>query len=97
MSSTALASAPILLNHANCWLTRCLDRFFNVTNGSEYSWISLVLALSHQSQVTPRRWLDQCNPGLSNLIQETLRVPKGDFLKDLYKLEVRVRKVLIRN
>ena len=36
--------------------------------------------------VTPRRWLDQCNPGLSALIQETLRIPKADFLKDLYKL-----------
>lgn len=30
----------------------------------------------------------QCNPGLSNLIHETLRIPKGEFLKDLYKLEV---------
>ncbi|EKM52475.1 glycosyltransferase family 35 protein [Phanerochaete carnosa HHB-10118-sp] len=37
--------------------------------------------------ITPRRWLDQCNPGLSNLIHETLRIPKADFLKDLYKLE----------
>lgn len=37
--------------------------------------------------VTPRRWLDQCNPSLSNLIQETLQLPKADFLKDLYKLE----------
>ncbi|GJE89080.1 glycosyltransferase family 35 protein [Phanerochaete sordida] len=37
--------------------------------------------------VTPRRWLDQCNPGLSNLIQESLRIPKADFLKDFYKLE----------
>ena len=24
---------------------------------------------------------------MSNLIYETLRIPKGDFLKDLYKLE----------
>ncbi|KAH9925596.1 glycogen phosphorylase [Epithele typhae] len=37
--------------------------------------------------ITPRRWLDQCNPGLSNLISETLKVPKATFLKDLYKLE----------
>ena len=39
--------------------------------------------------VTPRRWLDQCNPGLSNLISETLGLKKDVFLKDLYKLEVR--------
>ncbi|KAI0370981.1 glycogen phosphorylase [Pilatotrama ljubarskyi] len=37
--------------------------------------------------ITPRRWLDQCNPGLSNLISETLKLPKAVFLKDLTKLE----------
>ncbi|KAI0945983.1 hypothetical protein AcV7_010082 [Taiwanofungus camphoratus] len=37
--------------------------------------------------ITPRRWLDQCNPGLSQLISETLKLPKATFLKDLYKLE----------
>ncbi|KAF8439940.1 glycosyltransferase family 35 protein [Boletus edulis BED1] len=37
--------------------------------------------------VTPRRWLDQCNPNLSALITETLGVPKGVWLKDLSKLE----------
>ncbi|KAI0656188.1 glycogen phosphorylase [Cubamyces menziesii] len=37
--------------------------------------------------ITPRRWLDQCNPGLSNLISETLKLPKAAFLKDLTKLE----------
>jgi glycogen phosphorylase len=31
--------------------------------------------------------LDQCNPKLSNLIQETLQIPKAVFLKDLSKLE----------
>lgn len=36
--------------------------------------------------VTPRRWLDQCNPLLSNLITETLKIPKKEWLKDLYKL-----------
>ena len=41
---------------------------------------------THLHTVTPRRWLDQCNPGLSNLIQETLSIPKADFLKDLSKL-----------
>jgi Carbohydrate phosphorylase len=39
------------------------------------------------SPVTPRRWLDQCNPGLSSLITETLKIPKTVWLKDLYKLE----------
>ena len=47
---------------------------------------SLTSLLTHLSAVTPRRWLDQCNPGLSNLIQETLSIPKADFLKDLSKL-----------
>ncbi|KZT00396.1 glycosyltransferase family 35 protein [Laetiporus sulphureus 93-53] len=37
--------------------------------------------------ITPRRWLDQCNPALSNLISETLKLSKAAFLKDLYKLE----------
>jgi len=37
--------------------------------------------------ITPRRWLDQCNPNLSALITETLKIPKGVWLKDLYKLE----------
>lgn len=37
--------------------------------------------------VTPRRWLDQCNPGLSKLISDTLRIDRGVWLKDLYKLE----------
>jgi len=37
--------------------------------------------------ITPRRWLDQCNPQLSELITETLKIPKGAWLKDLSKLE----------
>ncbi|KZT65114.1 glycosyltransferase family 35 protein [Daedalea quercina L-15889] len=37
--------------------------------------------------ITPRRWLDQCNPGLSQLISDTLKIPKAEFLKDLFKLE----------
>jgi starch phosphorylase len=37
--------------------------------------------------ITPRRWLDQCNPALSDLITSTLKIPKGIWLKDLYKLE----------
>jgi len=36
--------------------------------------------------ITPRRWLDQCNPGLSKLITDTLKIPKGVWLKDLTKL-----------
>jgi len=37
--------------------------------------------------ITPRRWLDQCNPRLSQLISETLKLPKASFLKDLTQLE----------
>ncbi|KAG2006281.1 glycogen phosphorylase [Coprinopsis cinerea AmutBmut pab1-1] len=37
--------------------------------------------------ITPRRWLDQCNPELSNLITKTLKVDKKVWLKDLTKLE----------
>ncbi|KAH8114838.1 glycosyltransferase family 35 protein [Phellopilus nigrolimitatus] len=37
--------------------------------------------------ITPRRWLDQCNPLLSNLITETLKLKKEVWLKDLFKLE----------
>lgn len=37
--------------------------------------------------ITPRRWLDQCNPGLSSLITETLGGDKTKWLKDLSKLE----------
>jgi starch phosphorylase len=35
--------------------------------------------------ITPRRWLDQCNPALSKLITETLG--SNAWLKDLYKLK----------
>ncbi|WOG29148.1 glycogen/starch/alpha-glucan phosphorylase [Endozoicomonas sp. 8E] len=34
--------------------------------------------------VTPRRWLDYCNPALAALIDETI---EGDWRKDLYKLD----------
>ncbi|KZT58151.1 glycosyltransferase family 35 protein [Calocera cornea HHB12733] len=37
--------------------------------------------------VTPRRWLDQCNPGLSNLITDTIKKPKAVWLKDLTLLK----------
>ncbi|KLO16468.1 glycosyltransferase family 35 protein [Schizopora paradoxa] len=37
--------------------------------------------------ITPRRWLDQCNPLLSDLITETLKIKKEVWLRDLYKLE----------
>jgi len=37
--------------------------------------------------ITPRRWLDQCNPDLSALITETLGGDKTKWLKDLPKLE----------
>lgn len=65
-------------------------RFSNVTNGSTspfFHSFSSAAVLTTASPVTPRRWLDQCNPGLSNLISETLQLPKATFLKDLTKLE----------
>ncbi|KAG6830923.1 hypothetical protein H0H92_013851 [Tricholoma furcatifolium] len=37
--------------------------------------------------ITPRRWLDQCNPELSALITKTLKLDKVVWLKDLSKLE----------
>ncbi|KAJ8075811.1 Non-essential glycogen phosphorylase [Marasmius tenuissimus] len=37
--------------------------------------------------ITPRRWLDQCNPELSALISKSLKLDKAVWLKDLYKLE----------
>ncbi|KAF8963280.1 glycogen phosphorylase [Flammula alnicola] len=37
--------------------------------------------------ITPRRWLDQCNPELSALITKTLKLEKSVWLKDLTKLE----------
>ncbi|KAJ8690782.1 Non-essential glycogen phosphorylase [Pleurotus ostreatus] len=37
--------------------------------------------------ITPRRWLDQCNPELSKLISSTLKIDKSVWLKDLYKLK----------
>jgi starch phosphorylase len=37
--------------------------------------------------ITPRRWLDQCNPELSNLITTTLKIDKIVWLKDLALLE----------
>ncbi|KAJ6602633.1 glycosyltransferase family 35 protein [Mycena vulgaris] len=37
--------------------------------------------------ITPRRWLDQCNPELSALISRTLNVDKSAWLKDLTMLE----------
>lgn len=37
--------------------------------------------------ITPRRWLDQCNPELSRLITITLNIDKSVWLKDLTKLE----------
>ncbi|KAJ7661723.1 glycosyltransferase family 35 protein [Mycena rosella] len=37
--------------------------------------------------LTPRRWLDQCNPELSALISKTLKVDKAAWLKDLTMLE----------
>jgi starch phosphorylase len=62
------------------------DKFGNVTNGSA-SFLDFAISIHHSHCiVTPRRWLDQCNPGLSKLITDTLKVPRGEWLKDLTKL-----------
>lgn len=45
------------------------------------------LLIDHSTKVTPRRWLDQCNPALSALISKTLKLEKVAWLKDLTKLE----------
>ncbi|KAF8317894.1 putative glycogen phosphorylase [Clavulina sp. PMI_390] len=37
--------------------------------------------------ITPRRWLDQCNPGLSKLVTQTLGVGTQEWLRDLYLLK----------
>ncbi|KIK71408.1 glycosyltransferase family 35 protein [Collybiopsis luxurians FD-317 M1] len=37
--------------------------------------------------ITPRRWLDQCNPELSSLISKTLKLDKSVWLKDLDRLK----------
>jgi len=42
---------------------------------------------AYHPSVTPRRWLDQCNPELSALIAKTLKLEKSVWLKDLTKLE----------
>lgn len=65
-------------------------RFGNVTNGSKLLLSSLHLSSVYvlfSLAVTPRRWLDQCNPELSALITKTIKVDKAVWLKDLYKLE----------
>ena len=63
-------------------------KFSNVTNGSACSFRSILFA-SHSPSlpVTPRRWLDQCNPELSALITKSLGVPKQVWLKDLFMLK----------
>jgi len=64
-------------------------RFGNVTNGSEFGkWKNRLYCINaYHPSVTPRRWLDQCNPELSALITKTLKLEKAVWLKDLTKLE----------
>lgn len=65
-----------------------ISRFGNVTNGSKCLFPVLFLDIRTDNYiVTPRRWLDQCNPALSALISSTLKIHKSVWLKDLYKLE----------
>lgn len=62
-------------------------RFGNVTNGGLCRTFRPQLSIQASLTVTPRRWLDQCNPELSNLITKKLKLDKSVWLKNLTKLE----------
>jgi starch phosphorylase len=51
------------------------------------SFSSLYILRAFATAVTPRRWLDQCNPELSALISSTLKIDKSVWLKELTRLE----------
>lgn len=48
---------------------------------------SMLLPSRDQPHISFAHRLIQCNPQLSALITETLKIPKEDWLRDLYKLE----------
>ncbi|RXW24223.1 hypothetical protein EST38_g1632 [Candolleomyces aberdarensis] len=65
--------------HSDLVKTTILKDFVDFEGVSKFSNVT--------NGITPRRWLDQCNPELSDLITKTLKVEKTVWLKDLAKLK----------
>ncbi|KIY66143.1 glycosyltransferase family 35 protein [Cylindrobasidium torrendii FP15055 ss-10] len=65
--------------HSDLVRTTILKDFVELEGISKFSNVT--------NGITPRRWLDQCNPELSALISKTLKVDKSVWLKDLDRLE----------
>ncbi|TFK26997.1 glycogen phosphorylase [Coprinopsis marcescibilis] len=65
--------------HSDLVRTTILKDFVEFEGLSKYSNVT--------NGITPRRWLDQCNPELSALITKTLAVDKNVWLKDLKLLK----------
>ncbi|KAF6746227.1 glycogen phosphorylase [Ephemerocybe angulata] len=65
--------------HSDLVRTTILKDFVEFEGSSKYSNVT--------NGITPRRWLDQCNPELSDLITKTLKLDKVVWLKDLTKLD----------
>jgi hypothetical protein len=81
--SDLLCSLPFSLTtqlHSDLVRTTILKDFVEFEGVSKFGNVT--------NGITPRRWLDQCNPGLSALITKTLGVEKSVWLKKLDKLEV---------
>jgi len=69
---------PFLMHDNQVWKChqwRCVSQHFDHN------------AIWASPTVTPRRWLDQCNPELSNLITKKLKLDKSVWLKNLTQLE----------
>lgn len=65
--------------HSDLVRTTILKDFVDFEGVSKFSNVT--------NGITPRRWLDQCNPSLSDLITKTLKLEKDVWLKDLYKVK----------
>lgn len=65
--------------HSNLVKSTIMKDFVEFEGQSKYSNVT--------NGITPRRWLDQCNPELSKLITDTLKIEKTKWLKDLTLLE----------
>ncbi|QRW23132.1 starch phosphorylase [Rhizoctonia solani] len=73
--------------HSELVRTTILKDFVDYYGADKASFYFLFYFGNVTNGITPRRWLDQCNPALSNLITETLGGDKSSWLKDLYKLK----------